>query len=157
MSVFTFRKLPSLPTYLAPDAPVDNPALHQGRVRTTPHVEGQFAAYVYIPLVVERDSKLHKLLLRIFAAAKLAVPSLHPIGFSQSASNTSNMADEAERTGNTPEDNAMELHISLSRPVYLRAHQRADFKRAVKAAAKSKRRSDSPTRYYFPFSYIERD
>ncbi|EIW59655.1 uncharacterized protein TRAVEDRAFT_122213 [Trametes versicolor FP-101664 SS1] len=130
------KKLPSLPIYLAPEAPIDNPALHQGRVRTTPHVEGQFAAYVYIPLVVERNSKLHKLLLRIFAAAKLAVPSLHPIGFSQSTLNT---ADETERDGNAPEDGAMELHISLSRPVYLRAHQRADFKRAVKAAAKSKR------------------
>lgn len=32
---------------------------------------------------------------------------------------------------------ARELHVSLSRPTYLRAHQREDLKRAVKAIAKS--------------------
>lgn len=29
----------------------------------------------------------------------------------------------------------MEFHVSLSRPVFLRAHQREDLKRAVKAVA----------------------
>lgn len=31
----------------------------------------------------------------------------------------------------------MELHVSLSRPIFLRAHQREDLKRAVKAVANS--------------------
>ncbi|OSD02417.1 hypothetical protein PYCCODRAFT_1390116 [Trametes coccinea BRFM310] len=128
------KKLPPLPGYLAPQAPVDNPALHQGRRRTTPHVEGQFAAYVYIPLFVERQSKLYRLLLRIFQAARKLVPILHPIGISQ--------ADLAPHTRelSPPEQDPFELHISLTRPVYLRAHQRADFKRAVHDAAKAKRR-----------------
>ncbi|KAI0629889.1 U6 snRNA phosphodiesterase Usb1 [Trametes polyzona] len=117
------KKLPALPAYLAPKGPVDNPALHQGRRRTTPHVDGQFAAYVYVPLLVDRKSKLYNLLLRIFAAAKSIVPIIHAIGFSPT------------ETGSN--DVPAELHISLSRPTYLRAHQRAQFKQAVQAAAKS--------------------
>ncbi|KAI0366943.1 hypothetical protein BV20DRAFT_1038062 [Pilatotrama ljubarskyi] len=117
------KKLPSLPAYLAPQVPADNPALHQGRRRTTPHVEGQFAAYCYVPLVVEKQSKLYELLLRILATAKQLVPTLQPIGFSESSEYT-----------------AIELHISLTRPTYLRAHQRADFKRAVQQAARSRRK-----------------
>ncbi|KAI0768973.1 hypothetical protein BD413DRAFT_558748 [Trametes elegans] len=114
------KKLPALPAYLTPQAPVDNPALHQGRRRTTPHVEGQFAAHVYVPLVVGKHSRLHKLLLRIYATVKDAVPSVHPIGFSD-----------------TSEDADIEVHISLTRPTYLRAHQRADFKRAVHNIART--------------------
>ncbi|KAI0350341.1 hypothetical protein OH77DRAFT_1431075 [Trametes cingulata] len=117
------KKLPSLPAYLVPSAPVDNPALHQGRRRTTPHVEGQFAAYAYIPLLVEKQSALHELLLRIFTRAKEHVPSLQAIG-------SSSFSTEIP----------MELHISLTRPTYLRAHQRGDFKRAVQGAAKSRRK-----------------
>ncbi|KAH9850234.1 U6 snRNA phosphodiesterase Usb1 [Lenzites betulinus] len=114
------KKLPTLPAYLAPVAPVDNPALHQGRRRTAPHIEGQFAAYVYVPLLVNRRSRLHGVLLRIFEAAKVAVPLLHPIGL-------------ADADGAGP----VELHISLTRPTYLRAHQRAEFKQAVRNAAKT--------------------
>lgn len=32
----------------------------------------------------------------------------------------------------------IELHVSLSRPVFLRAHQREDLKRAVKTVANSR-------------------
>ncbi|KAJ2990237.1 hypothetical protein NUW54_g8532 [Trametes sanguinea] len=128
------KKLPPLPGYLVPEAPVDNPALHQGRRRTTPHVEGQFAAYVYVPLIVERRSRLYRLLLQILEAARRLVPILHPIGISQPE-----LAPISQVTG-PPEDATLELHISLTRPVYLRAHQRADFKRAVHNAAKAKRR-----------------
>ena len=35
------------------------------------------------------------------------------------------------------EDEGRELHVSLSRPVYLRHHQREDFKKAVKAITSS--------------------
>ncbi|KAH9922637.1 uncharacterized protein B0H18DRAFT_1017184 [Fomitopsis serialis] len=129
------RKLPSLPESLRPGVPIDDPALHQGRVRTSPHVEGQYAAYVYLPLIVERRSPLHKLLSKAFASAKRAVPSLHSIGL-----------PELPQTGNIQphsvdheDDHVLdvELHISLTRPVYLRAYQREDLKRAVKAIAKS--------------------
>ena len=112
--------------------PVENPALHQGRRRTTPHVEGQFAAYVYVPILVLRQSKLFALLLRIYAAAKSVVPSLHPIGFSEEEAQSTEAGDSPH-----PEGNPIELHISLTRPTYLRAHQREDFKRAVRSIAKA--------------------
>ncbi|KAI0325050.1 hypothetical protein GY45DRAFT_1330864 [Cubamyces sp. BRFM 1775] len=138
------KQLPALPDYLAPKVPIDNPALHQGRRRTTPHVEGQFAAYVYIPVLVEKRSKLYKLLLRIFEAAKRKVPILHSIGFPDNLGGLSNTETAKENTNTdvpASEDNgSIELHISLTRPTFLRAHQRNDFKRAVQKAAKSKRK-----------------
>ncbi|KAF9013362.1 hypothetical protein BDQ17DRAFT_1321214 [Cyathus striatus] len=76
------RKLPPLPSSLLSLAPIDNPALHQGRKRTTPHVEEM------VPTLHEHwlvDNSLH-----------------------------------------------IELHVSLSRPIFLRAHQREELKRAVK-------------------------
>lgn len=108
------RKLPSLSPSLTTPAPVDNPALHQGRVRTTPHVDGQYAAYVYVSLAVERGSALNKVIHDACDDAKAAVPAL----------NNSWSAGELSKKS--------ELHISLSRPTYLRAHQREVFKRAVK-------------------------
>ncbi|KAJ7246419.1 U6 snRNA phosphodiesterase Usb1 [Mycena rebaudengoi] len=98
------RKLPLLsPTLLAP-AHVDDPALHQGRLRTTPHVDGQFSAHIY-------------LLRSVIASAKNMVPALHDFWVSS--------------------DSEPELHISLSRPIYLRAHQREDIKRTVKHIAET--------------------
>ncbi|KAI0711660.1 hypothetical protein C8Q76DRAFT_769439 [Earliella scabrosa] len=127
------RKLPSLSAHLLPDIPKDNPALHQGRRRTVPHVDGQFAAYVYVPVFLPKRSRLFKLLTRVFTAAKCDVPTLHPIGFSEDVMKSS------ESTGDL-DDESVELHLSLTRPTYLRAHQREEFKRAVQAVARSKHR-----------------
>jgi hypothetical protein len=55
----------------------------------------------------------------VITDAREAVPGLHDIGI------------EGE------ENRERELHISLSRPTYLRAHQREDLKKAVKTLAKS--------------------
>ncbi|KAI8973981.1 hypothetical protein BD414DRAFT_498765 [Trametes punicea] len=137
------KKLPSLPGHLMPQVPMDNPALHQGRRRTTPHVEGQFAAYVYVPVAVDRRSRLYALLLRVFERAKRTVPSLHPIGFSAEAGSSTSDVQRLEGTKSVSEegqDAPVELHVSLTRPTYLRAHQREEFKRGVQKAAKSKRR-----------------
>jgi len=41
-----------LPAYLAPAVPLDDPSKHQGRTGTMPHVDGQWAAYVYVPLAL---------------------------------------------------------------------------------------------------------
>jgi RNase P protein component len=95
--------------------PTDNPALHQGRVRTTPHVEGQFAAHVYVALTLSRRSQLYSTIRDILSDAKEVVPALHPI-----------WPADARRP---------ELHVSLSRPIFLRAHQREEFKRTVKRIA----------------------
>ncbi|RDX46438.1 hypothetical protein OH76DRAFT_1528851 [Lentinus brumalis] len=133
------RQLPPLSTHLLPQAPVDNPALHQGRQRTTPHVEGQFAAHVYIPVTVSKKSRLFGLLSRIFSAAQESVPILHPIGFTKAD------ADAAREGPSTSDDGHVELHISLTRPTYLRAHQHEEFRRAVQAIAR--------TRVKFPASF----
>lgn len=99
--------------------PIDNPALHQGRLRTTPHVEGQFAAHVYVSLTVNRRSQLYEAIRNILSDARVLVPSLNDMWPSKARQ--------------------PELHISLSRPIFLRAHQREDFKRAVRNAAKSQK------------------
>jgi U6 snRNA phosphodiesterase len=109
------RKLPSLPASFVPAVPRDDASLHQGRTRTTPHRDGQFAAHVYIALVIERHSPLCDLIHDILGHARRSVSTLHAVGLCDVAGH--------------------ELHISLSRAIYLRAHQREDLKRAVKAVA----------------------
>ena len=108
------RKLPPISPSISPPAPIDNPALHHGRIRTTPHVEGQFAAHVYVSLPLSRQSELYKLVQEIFLDAKESVPTLREIW---------------------PDGQRPELHISLSRPIFLRAHQREELKRSVKNVA----------------------
>jgi len=102
-------------------APVDNPALHQGRIRTTPHVEGQYAAHVYIPLVVNPKTALHTLLGEVLDVTKEIVPTVHAIDSCAGGTDSSRRPQE--------------LHLSLSRPIYLRAHQREEFKQAVRLVA----------------------
>ncbi|KAF7365454.1 U6 snRNA phosphodiesterase [Mycena venus] len=114
------RKLPVLSATLVGPLHVDDPSLHQGRTRTTPHIDGQFAAHIYISVPLDRDSTLFKLLCKILESAKTMTPTLHNFW---SAS----------------KDNEPELHISLSRPIYLRAHQREDLKRTVKLIAEKTR------------------
>ncbi|KAF9220485.1 hypothetical protein BS17DRAFT_787062 [Gyrodon lividus] len=119
------RKLPTLSSSLTIPTPVDNPALHQGRLRTVPHVEGQYATYIYIPLVLHRKDALYTLIEDVLSFCKEPVPSLHAIG----RQNDEHLAG-ARAT-------RWELHISLSRPLFLRAHQREEFKRAIKQVASS--------------------
>lgn len=107
------RKLPPLSTSLKVPVPLDNPALHQGRIRTRPHVDGQYAAHVYLSLRLKPRNAIYQLLREVISDAKMSVPALQEI---------CNLDDSCKNT---------ELHISLSRPVYLRAHQREDFKREV--------------------------
>ncbi len=116
------RKLPPVPSSLVVPVPIDNPALHQGRVRTTPHVEGQFTAHVYVSLTLSRRSKLYKVIQDILSDAKIMVPTLQDIW------------------STTERSQRPTLHISLSRPFFLRAHQREDLKRAVKTIAKGEKR-----------------
>jgi hypothetical protein len=105
-------------------APIDDPTLHQGRVRTHPHVEGQYATHVYISLRMKSQSAMGRLLRDVVADAKEHVPSLQEICKFESEGNLSKCA---------------ELHISLSRPIYLRAYQREDFKREVMRISKQQK------------------
>ncbi|TFK20590.1 hypothetical protein FA15DRAFT_599415 [Coprinopsis marcescibilis] len=109
------RKLPTLSASIALPAPVDDPSLHQGRIRTTPHIEGQFAAHVYVSVPLKKTSPLHTLIKNVVIDTKEMVPTLQ------------------EFTTSNPE--CRELHVSLSRPIYLRAHQREEVKRTVRDIA----------------------
>jgi U6 snRNA phosphodiesterase len=119
--MYSPRKLPALASQLVLPVPIDNPALHQGRMRISPHVEGQFAAYVYVPLQIPRKSIFDGFLDQVMRRSKEDVPIIHPIGGIHDI-------NVAER----------ELHVSLTRPIYLRAHQREEFRTAVRAIARSR-------------------
>ncbi|KAF9778657.1 U6 snRNA phosphodiesterase Usb1 [Thelephora terrestris] len=110
------KRLPPLSSELVAITPADNPALHQGRVRGSPHVDGRWACHVYVPVVSETSKQLGEVLSNAFRTAKAKVPTLNPIGL---------------------DDGRWELHISLSRPTFLWTHQREEFKNAVRRVATS--------------------
>ncbi|KDQ09910.1 hypothetical protein BOTBODRAFT_58433 [Botryobasidium botryosum FD-172 SS1] len=104
--------LPALPVSFLSHIPTSDPTAHQGRRRLQPHVDGQFAAHVYISVPLNR--KTFRILQNALALAKVEVPELY------------SLLGEGEKC---------DLHISLSRPIYLRAHQREEFKRAIRTLA----------------------
>lgn len=110
------RKLPPPPQGLVVTTPTDNPALHQGRVRSSPHIDGRWVCHVYVPAISEAGGVLGKILSSAYHTAKLQVPTLHPIGL---------------------DNGRWELHVSLSRPTFLWTHQREEFKHAVRRVATS--------------------
>ncbi|KAG2034870.1 hypothetical protein BDR03DRAFT_923630 [Suillus americanus] len=123
------KKLPSLASSLIVPVPLDDPALHQGRVRAIPHVEGQYAAYVYIPLALHPGTALYSLVDEVLHATKEMVPAAHVIGEIVSSSrNSGGLVVNSSRR-------VRELHLSLTRPIFLRAHQREEFKQAIKLIA----------------------
>jgi len=118
----TLRKLPSLSPSLVSLPPSDDPARHQGRIRSMPHVDGQFAAHVYVSLPLEPRSRMHTLVGDVLGYATETTPALH-----------ASPCFAVEEQKSILEG---ELHVSLSRPMYLRSHQREDLKRAIKAVAR---------------------
>lgn len=115
------RKLPALPANLVPIVPPDDPSKHQGRTRTAPHVDGQWAAYVYVPLALR--GTLRRVVEHAVDAARREVKGVHTLGGADPDSNS--VAD------------VRELHVSLTRPFFLRSHQREEMKRAVRDTAKA--------------------
>jgi len=109
------KSLPSLPDTAQISVPEDNSALHHGRVRSQPYVDGQFAAHVYIS--IKPNKRLRTALRSIIKFVLEAVPEMH------------SLMDDTRK-------DAAELHVSLSRPVYLRSHQRESFRAAVNACVK---------------------
>lgn len=115
---YIYRKLPALSTNLVVPTPIDNPALHQGRIRTTPHVDGNWAAHVYVSISITTSHALYSLLDAVIAEARQSVPTLHSFISSQSG-----------------RKHHAELHISLSRPIFIRAYQTEELRRAVRKLA----------------------
>ncbi|KAH9043532.1 U6 snRNA phosphodiesterase Usb1 [Lactarius deliciosus] len=95
---------------------IPDPSKHQGRTRALtraiPHVEGQWAAHAYVSLVLR--GALRGIVERAVSVAKQEV-----------APNPDSVAA------------VRELHVSLTRPFLLRAHQKEEMKRAVRDAAKA--------------------
>ncbi len=117
------RRLPALASHLVPPVPLDDPSKHQGRTRATPHVEGQWAAHVYVSLVLR--GALRGIVERAVSIAKQVVAGVHLLGGTDSDPVPDSVAA------------VRELHVSLTRPFFLRAHQKEEMKRAVRDAAKA--------------------
>src|ERR1700761_1867036 len=117
------RRLPALAPYLMPAVPLDDPSKHQGRTRATPHVEGQWAAHVYVLLVLR--GALRGIVERAISIAKQDVACVRLLGSADSDTGMDSVAT------------VRELHVSLTRPFFLRAHQKEEMKRAVRDAAKA--------------------
>jgi hypothetical protein len=116
------RRLPALASHLVPAVPLDDPSKHQGRIRTTPHVEGQWAAHVYVSLLLH--GALRGIVERAVDIAKQEVAGVRLVGSADSDMGKDSVAS------------VRELHVSLTRPFFLRAHQKEEMKRAVRDAAK---------------------
>jgi hypothetical protein len=77
---------------------------------------------------------LGKLLDEVASHARGVVPGLWDVGFLNGHEEEDG---DVERDKRQKTKGERELHVSLSRPTYLRAHQREEMKRAVKALSKS--------------------
>ena len=116
------RQLPALAAHLASSVPLDDPSKHQGRTRTIPHVDGQWAAYVYVPIAVR--GTLRRVVEFAVGIARKGGDSGTSVDVHMLGSSDSNVV-------------ACELHVSLTRPFFLRAYQREEMKRAVRDVAKA--------------------
>ncbi|GAA5828266.1 hypothetical protein JCM5353_003978 [Sporobolomyces roseus] len=122
------RRLPTLDDSFSSDLrPTDSPALHQGRKRAHPHVQGQWAAHVYLEL--ELDSALRRLLKKAVDASSesFASEDIHFL-FDPPPLNTE---------GRRSDDSLSTLHISLSRPLYIQTNQKVDLRASVAKVANS--------------------
>ena len=116
---------------MALPVPVDDPSKHQGRTRTTPHVDGQFAAYVYAPIFPVL--RFQRLLRAIFETIERQVENVHRLVHFKVDEPVDGSSPGMRTTPPTTIDGV--LHLSLTRPMYLRAHQRDTLKEAVKEVA----------------------
>jgi hypothetical protein len=84
---------------------------------------------------VDARSALGKLLDEVASHVKEITPELWDVGFLDNHEEGDVDVEGNKKRRRTKGER--ELHVSLSRPTYLRAHQREELKRAVKALAKS--------------------
>ncbi|BGP27613.1 UPF0406 family protein [Rhodotorula toruloides] len=132
------RKLPSLDdSFDAAPRRSDSPDLHQGRKRTTPHVEGQWAAHVYLDL--ESSHGLRRVLKKAFESCAKACPpevTVHPLLDPPPIGSRPAIPSAAPtRSPTLPHTSENTLHLSLSRPLMLQTNQRAELRAGVAKVA----------------------
>ncbi|RIA87008.1 hypothetical protein C1645_828401 [Glomus cerebriforme] len=97
---------------------IDDPSKHQGRVRSKPHVEGDWATHVYVEVTITEEvghiiNKIEELTKKIVSEDSIKIISC---------------IENHNRDNNNPSDHndyyeEAKLHISLSRPLFLKYHQ----------------------------------
>ncbi|RUS21339.1 SNF2 family N-terminal domain-containing protein [Endogone sp. FLAS-F59071] len=138
------KALPSLPDAfleLYPDkcGKSDDPSIHQGRLRSTPHVLGNWATHVYVEISVNSD--LRDLLTKIITTAQGSHSyndensTIHPL-FSDRAIND---GDGFHSEGNLL-PSSIKLHISLSRCIFLKEFQLNRFTELLRGALEGRKR-----------------
>jgi len=98
-----------------------------------PHVNGQWAAYVYVPLALHGALRCIVACAMDIASKEMATStsaSLHVLGAEGSGVGGAGTAADVH-----------ELHVLLTWPFFLRTSQREDMKHAVRDAAKAHSRN----------------
>ncbi|KAF9130944.1 poly(U)-specific 3'-to-5' RNA exonuclease [Mortierella sp. 14UC] len=131
--------LPPLPSTLTDlykdrERPPDNPERHQGRIRARAHVDGSWPVHVY--LEVKLSHELFDIVSALTRAAQSLAPStvsmLQSIALLKKKNGVPIEAESAE--------DASELHISLTRPIYLQELHLGRFTSDVRDTFRSRKR-----------------
>ncbi|RIB09282.1 hypothetical protein C2G38_280009 [Gigaspora rosea] len=117
---------------------IEDPSSHQGRVRTKPHVEGNWATHVYMEVVIPEDFKSLLRKMKI-CAQNAANDDIEIISYINNNHDYDDYDDNDDYNDNYNNDDAKEtnfrfpntqeisgdskLHISLSRPLFLKYFQ----------------------------------
>ncbi|KAG8812014.1 poly(U)-specific 3'-to-5' RNA exonuclease [Serendipita sp. 400] len=135
------KLLPKLSSTLVVEPPKDDPSLHQGRVRTTPFVDGHFATHVYVSIDLEQNPRLKSFLEEVLAEVD------------KTESNVFRLFN-TENDANPVASNSGELHLSVSRPLYLREHQRDNLRKRMRQLATESSRFNAS---FASFSILDND
>ncbi|KAF9960987.1 nuclear protein localization protein 4 [Mortierella alpina] len=135
----TKTALPPLPSSLTElykdrERPQDNPEKHQGRVRSRAHVDGSWPVHVYLEVKVSEE--LFDIVTSLIKSARASAPSIVSMLRSiESLKNSQSVSIDAETAAD-----ATELHISLTRPLYLQELHLGRFTSDVRDAFKKRKR-----------------
>ncbi|KAG0004649.1 nuclear protein localization protein 4, partial [Entomortierella chlamydospora] len=131
--------LPPLPSSLTElfkerERPPDNPERHQGRVRTRAHIDGSWPVHVYLSVKLSGD--LFDIVSTLVKSARKTVPSTVSLLQSIETQKTPKAVPAEAKTA----EDATELHISLTRPLYLQELHIGRFVSEVRDAFKNRKR-----------------
>ncbi|ORZ22675.1 hypothetical protein BCR41DRAFT_349463 [Lobosporangium transversale] len=133
------KALPPLPVSLTNlfkdrERQPDNPERHQGRIRNRAHIDGSWPVHVY--LEVKLSSELFDIVKTLTKRAREMAPNTVSLLQSlESVKDSKAIPIEAETAAD-----ATELHISLTRPLYLQELHLGGFMSDIRTAFKNKKR-----------------